>query len=735
MSAAPYEKKRRPAFHNFHLFLRIILDCLGIFANRRKIAISLHERRMRFLQMRTVKVRDYSLALFLVLTGLDWTARAGDAATALPQAPPQGPLKQLSLEQLGNLEVTTASKSPEQVWKTAAAIFVITQEDIKRSGATSIPEALRLAPGVEVARVDGNTWSIGIRGFGSNLTRDVLVLIDGRSVYSTLLAGTYWDVQDTVIEDIDRIEVIRGPGGTVWGPNAVNGVIDIITKKSQDTQGTLVTLGGGDEEQGFLSARYGGGNSKGLTYRVYGKGFNRGPEFHPNGQDYDRWRSIQGGFRTDWNKNARDTFTLQGDIYDEGAGESANLVSYTPPYSQQLDQTAPLSGGNLLGRWTRVFSEGQDIQLQAYYDRTNRHSPNFGDLRNTFDVDYLQRFRIGDRNQFSFGLGARASQGHEIEIASGLFFSPGTRTDQLYSAFVQDNIALVPNRVTLEIGTKLLHTNYTGVQAEPSARFMWTPTETETIWAAFTRAVRTPSDGERDFFLSGYIGPDPATGLQRFARFNGNPNFKSEVLNGYELGFRHLLGKSFYVDLAGFFNQYHDLFSEDLTGGFGMETTPPPSEIPPSTHLLLPAEFGNGLMGTTTGGEFAPEWKPTSFWALKGSYSFLHMVLKKEPGSQDVGTGPIIAGSSPQHQVLAQSQFDLPRHFTLDLSYRYVSALPAQTVRAYSTGSVRLGWNPTRHLELSVVGSNLLQPYHFEYPSTAINRSFYGKLEWRSKEN
>src|SRR5271168_4479612 len=293
-------------------------------------------------------------------------------ATRPQTTPPQDQLKQLSLEQLGDLEVTSRSKAPEQVWKTAAAVFVITQEAIRRSGASSIPEALRLAPGVEVQQISSDKWSIGIRGFGSRLSRAVLVLIDGRNVYTTLLAGTYWEVQDTVMEDIDRIEVLRGPGGTVWGPNAVDGVINIITKSSKDTQGTLISLGGGNEERGFLSARYGGSTANGLSYRIYGKGFDRGPDYHSDNNNYDRWGAAQGGFRMEWTKNERDSFALQGDIYDERAGESVSSVNYTPPFSQVVIGNADLSGGNLLGRWTRKFREGEDIQLQAYYDRTNR---------------------------------------------------------------------------------------------------------------------------------------------------------------------------------------------------------------------------------------------------------------------------------------------------------------------------------------------------------------------------
>jgi iron complex outermembrane receptor protein len=660
---------------------------------------------------------------------------ASVATIAWPQADETSPtqLKQLNLEQLGDVEVTTKSKAPEQVWKTAAAVYVITQDDIRRSGATSIPEALRLAPGVEVARIDTDKWSIGIRGFGSRLNRSVLVLIDGRSVYTTLIAGTYWEVQDTAIEDIDRIEVIRGPGGTVWGPNAVQGVINIITKSSKDTQGTLASITGGNEEQGSLTARYGGGNAKGLTYRFYGKGFNRSPELHSDGNDYDHWRSVQSGFRADWKKSERDLFTLQGDIYDQRAGETVQSVNYAAPFSQIVTGSAVLSGGNLLGRWTRTFREGEDIQVQVYYDRANRYEPNFDDIRDTVDVDYLERSYLGSRNHLSYGLGARASHGHEPPVTTGLFFSPNTRTDELYTAFLQDDIALVPNRLTFEVGTKLLLTNYTGVEPEPSARLLWTPTETQTVWAAATRAVRTPSDGEEDFFLSGFIGTSP-TGLPFFARFNANRNFRSEKLDSYELGYRGLLGRNVYLDVASFFNQYADLFSEDITGAPFVESNPPP------THILLPAEFGNGLDGTTAGAEVAPEWKPTSFWRLRGSYSFLHMSIRKGPNSLDIGTAPITDGESPQHQALLQSSFDLPKRITFDFDYRYVSKLKSISIPAYSTGDARIAWTFWRHWEVSAVGRNLFQPGHVEFasdpgPNVAIKRSFYGKLVWTSKEN
>jgi iron complex outermembrane receptor protein len=645
------------------------------------------------------------------------------------------PLKRLSLQELSQIEVTTVSKKPVAANLTPAAMFVITADDIRRAGVTTIPEALRLAPGVEVARIDSDKWAIGIRGFGSRLCRSVLVLIDGRTVYTTLLAGTYWEVQDTVLEDIDRIEVIRGPGGTIWGPNAVNGVINIITRSTTETHGMLVAVGGGNVDQGVATVRYGGGKGQNFDYKVYAKAFTRGPEYHTDGRNFDDWRGVQAGFRTDFTRNTNNHFTVQGDIYEQRDGESVSATSYTQPYSQIIDANARLSGGNILGRWSRTFSAGNDLQVQAYYDRTNRREPNFEDIRDTYDVDYIQHLKLMARHNLTWGLGGRWSRGTDIQVVSGLTFSPAQRTDSLYTAFVQDEIALVQRRLTLTLGTKLLHTNFSEFEAEPSVRLMWTPAEKTQIWASYTHSVRTPSDAEHDFFLSGFIGTAP-DGTPFFARFNANRNFSPEQLNGYEAGFRQLIFKNVYIDVATFFNHYHDLFSEDITGAPFIETNPAP------THFLLPAEFGNGLLGQTKGIELAPEWRPTSFWRLRGTYSYLHMNLARSPNSLDIGTGPQIMGSSPQHQVNIESSFDVTKKVNFDLGYRYVSALPGQLVPAYSTGDARVGWMFHPGVELSVTGRNLLQPSHPEFGTdpgipdgaitlVGIKRSIYVKLTWR----
>jgi iron complex outermembrane receptor protein len=663
----------------------------------------------------------YGLAISFVLSSIP-------AEGSEPAQQPSNPLKELTLEQLGNVEVTTVSKEPEEVWKTAAAVYVITNEDIQRSGATTIPDVLRLAPGVEVAQIDSHSWSVGIRGFGGNLSRNVLVLIDGRTVYSTLFAGTYWEVQNVVMEDVDRIEVIRGPGGTIWGPNAVNGVINIITKSSRDTHGAMVNAGGGNAEQGFLNARYGGGNSRGLDYRIYELGFDRGPEYHPDGINFDRWRAMQAGFRSDWAKDARDNFTFQGDIYDEGAGTAQTVANYTMPYSQNLYATEPRSGGNILGRWQRVYKEGEDFQLQIFYDRTNRYDPNFTDLRNTYDIDFLDRFRLPGRQQISWGFGARWSLGYNSIVVPGLTFLPEHRTDRLVTAFLQDEIALIDKRLTFTFGTKFLETNFTGWQLQPTARLLWTPTNKQSFWVAFTHAVRTPSDVEENFTELEYTG-QTVDGLPLFGRFNPNPNFRSEELNGYEAGYRLLLRKSLYFDIAAFYNHYGDLLSEDITGAPYVQASPGPV-------IILPAQLGNGLVGTTKGIEFAPEWRPLPFWRLRASYSYLQMDINKPANSPDAETPSTIVGSSPKHQIAVQSKLDFAKVFSFDLTYRYVDALPALTMPSYSTGDARFAWQVRRQFKLSVVGRNLFQPHHFEDggvdpgPNIAIQRSVYGQITW-----
>jgi iron complex outermembrane receptor protein len=661
----------------------------------------------------------------LLLVGLVKESRA-HAPQSNPEKPSQ--LKQLSLEQLGNIEVTTASKEPVKVIRSPAAVYVLTQEDIRRSGATSIPEALRLAPGVEVARVDADHWSVAIRGFAGQFSKSLLVLIDGRSVYTPLFDGVFWDVQNVMLDDVERIEVIRGPGGTIWGANAVNGVINIITKSAKDTHGTLATLGSGNVDQGTGGVRYGGSAGKDFNYRIYGIGSIRGPEFHSDGDGFDHLRMGQMGFRTDWKSGEKDTFTVQGDIYRGESGERVFIASFSPPTETQQNDKAYVSGGNLLARWQHATGEGSDVQIQAYFDRTNRQDLELGETRNTFDIDFVHHARLHGNQKLTWGLGARVSPSNFIPTSAGVNFLPNKQTDSIYSGFVQYELAIVRDKLTLTGGTKLEHNNFSGFEYQPSVRLLWTPTDHQSFWAAVTRAVRTPSRLDQNVAFAILVRATPPPPI--FFEIVGDPKLAAEQLIGYEAGYRTQVNRNVYVDFTGFYNTYRDLQSYGPIS-LGVADTPPP----PHVFILLP--YANGIKGNTAGVEIAPDWKITRWWQVRGSYSFLHMGLKDKPGFTD--TGMLLSsyeGSSPRHLVAFESRFNLPKHFELDQTYRYSSALSAQSVRAYSNADVRLGWHVGEGLDFSVVGQNLLRPSHKEFggdpgPLVGIKRSVYAKMTWR----
>ncbi len=666
--------------------------------------------------------RTIVVIALVLLAGLVNVALAGPE----PDKKSDESLKQLSLAQLGDVEVTTASKEPEEVWKTPAAIYVLTNEDIRRSGATSIPEALRMVPGVQVSRIDNDHWAVGIRGFADQFSKSMLVMIDGRSLYTPLFAGVYWALQDGIIlDDVERIEVIRGPGGTIWGANAVTGVINIITKRAKDTHGALASVGGGNIDQGIGGFRYGAGNGN-LDYRIYGKGFSRGAGFHSDDQGYDTWRSAQMGFRTDWDVRRNDHLTIQGDMYKGGVGETVGYGSFTPPEQIISNQAVAVSGGNLLASWRHDLREGSDIQVRAYYDRTYALAPHYQETRNTFDLDFIHHLTLGERHNFIWGVGARLSPSQFVQTIPTLDLIPHDFANNVYSGFVQDEIAIVPNKFSLTVGSKLEHNSYTGFEFQPSVRGLWTITPRQTFWAAVTRAVRTPSRIEEDFRLIDFGIANPLV----YLAVDGNPHLSSERLIGYEAGYRTLVTPKIYIDIAVFHNDYNDLINLG-TPTVTLDTTPTP------VHLTVHLPFANGLRGNTDGFEIAPDWKPSRWWQMKATYSYLNLNLESIPGVVD-STGYVgkDEGSSPHNQVTLQSRFNLPRGFEFDQTYRYVSALPAFLVGSYSTADVHLAWRATRQMEFSVVGENLIQPHHAEFggnpgPLVGIKRSVYAQITWR----
>ena len=669
----------------------------------------------------------------LVVAGwLCLIAAAGFLAVAHAQGPNPGEttaqdLNQLSLEELGNVKITTVSKDLEPMQKTAAAAYVITQDDIQRSGATSLPEALRLAPGVEVARIDADHWSVSVRGFAGQFSKSLLVLIDGRSVYTPLFSGVYWDAQNVMLADVDRIEVIRGPGGTIWGANAVNGVINIITKSASDTTGLLSNLGGGNLDQGVGNLRYGQTSAKGFSYRLYSMGALRGPEFHPDGNNFDRWRMGQAGFRADWVRGAKDSFTVQGDGYRGQSGESLLLTNYSPLAEVAEQDKSGFAGGNLLARWEHKMGEGSDVQIQTYFDRTNRDSIELGETRNTFDVDYIQHARTYEKQELTWGLGARLSPDNVIQSSPSVNVLPNKHTDTIYSSFVQYELPFDGDRFTVTAGSKFEHTSFSGYDYQPSVRLLWSPTAHQSAWLATTRAVRTPSRVDQDVQFNILVEATPAPPV--FFQIVGSPNLRPEKLIAYEAGYRAQINRKVYVDFAGFFNIYNDLQGYGPIG-LALGTNPPPVDI----LFVLP--YANVIEGRTIGTEITPTWDVTHQWQLRGSYSLLHMDLKDKPGFTDVGNLlSTYLGSSPTHVANIQSILDLPGRLEFSQTYRYSSQLPEYTVHPYNTADARLGRAMSEGLSFAVVGQNLLRPNHPEFggdpgPLVGVKRTIYASLTW-----
>ena len=630
-------------------------------------------------------------------------------------------LKNFSLEELGELAVTGIEKQPEQVWNTPAAIYVITAEDIRRSGATTLPDVLRLAPGVIVNQLDSNRWAVGIRGFADTLSKGMLVLIDGRNVYSPLQGGVHWAVQDLVLHDIERIEVIRGPGGTIWGANAVNGVINIITKTAQQRRGLDVSLTGGTLDLARMAFSFGSSGGPTMDYRIYGKWFTRGPQFHTDGQDWDDWRSGQGGFRIDWTASQKDSVTFTGDLYKTVTGLRSSVSRFVPVVVETVDANAHLSGGNLNAAWTRTFAGGSVLQLQVYFDRTRRDTVTFIESRNTVDVDLNHNLARWQRNDFSWGAGFRFSPSAFQQTIPTLTFIPEDKSYNLGSFFAQDRIHIVPSRFALTVGSKFEYNNYSGMEYQPSVRLLWTPGSNQSVWGSVARAVRTPSRLERDIRL--IVLTNPAVPL--YASLEGTPDYDAEPMISYEGGYRRLITPAFYIDFAAFHNEY------DKVLGFGNFVFT--NETDPIPHTRFTVPIVNGVEGSVRGLEITPDWKPLPSWNIKGSYSYLRLFLRSKPGLTDQTRPLTEEGSAPRHQVRIQSRVDLPGDFELDQTYRYVGRLPAQNVDAYHTIDARFGWHYSNRLEFSVAGQNLLRPRHAEFGTTPvlIRRSVYARITIR----
>jgi iron complex outermembrane receptor protein len=664
-----------------------------------------------------------------------------DAPT--PGEPPD--YTKLSLEELMKIKVNTVSRTESTVGHSPAAVFVITREMIARSGATVLPELFRMVPGMDVARIDGNKWAVSVRGFNQRFGDKLLVQVDGRTVYNPLFSGVYWDAVDYPLEDIERIEVIRGPGASVWGANAVNGIINVITRRAKDTQGGLLSGGGGTEEHGFGTLRYGSKGGEKLHWRVYGKGFTRGEQFSQVGDPNDRWWGVSGGLLVDGQVNERDSFTFQGDFLSSEAGRKDLRPMVAAPFVLTNVETEVTHSGNMLARWSRQLDHDSGWTLRAYWDHVQRKGDNgFVDLRwDTFDLDFQHQLPRRNRQRIVYGLGYRYVDAFLGPSASdggfAVSFPSPNRHPQLFSAFAQDQIVLVDDKLSLTLGSKLEHNDFTGFEVQPTTRLLWTPTGLHSVWAAVSRAVRTPNLSEDGI---GTRQLPVSTSPLVFPQLTGSPDFESEELMAYELGYRAQPTDPFSIDLALFYNVY-DKLRVAVPGALK------PSAAPRT--LDLPLSFQNRMKGKTYGAELSTAWKLADWWRFHGAYTLVKMNLHADP-TLPAGTrnnAEAAEGQSPQQQIYLQSSWDGPRQLRFDLIGRFVDRLHGfnptgvgggDVIDDYASLDARVGWKPRKSLELAIVGQNLLDNHHPETGTAQFLRSspvqgrrgVYGKVTiWR----
>ena len=673
------------------------------------------------------RFNEFGILLFLlgVLSGVvivSAPSYAGD--------PPDIPtdLTRLTLEQLMDIQVTSVSRGEEDFSKAPSAIFVLTQEDIRRSGVNTIPEALRMVPGVQVAQIDSGTWSISARGFNSRFANKLLVMIDGRSVYTHVFSGTFWDEQDLVLEDIERIEVIRGPGSTLWGANAVNGVINIITKKAQDTLGGQISAGGGNLDRLIGSIRYGEKIGDNAAVRVYGKYYNRNNLDDLQGNPApDEFETGRGGMRLDWDASESNSFTFLGDVmvgeYAGKTSDAVNSLSFAPTTADLVGDTQ-VRTANFVTRWKHQYSDTSDSTLQFYYNRDHRDGRNLkGLLVDTYDLDFQHRFQLGSQHEILWGVGHRVIH-DSFENSIGISFLPDSNLNYISNIFIQDKISLIENELYFTIGSKFSINNFTGFEFQPSARLAWTPNDKHTVWASVSRAVHTPGRAGDSARLNAAVVTLPGP-TQAVAVFQGQKDFESEDLLATEVGYRIRPHEKLFIDVATFVNIYRDVTSVEVGTPF----------VNPAGFVELPLVSGNRLEGETYGVEVAATWDAADWWRLNSAFTWFQMDLRKDPISTDQNIAAL-EGNDPKFQWNIRSHIDLSSNWEFDQTLYYVDALKSQQVRSYFRLDLRVGWRPTKNIEVSVVGQNLLDDQHQEWGNdriqtndrNLIERSVFGKV-------
>lgn len=645
---------------------------------------------MNWLFKRVTPLRFGPVSRGVAALGIAFGATGAVAADASGEIRSPAELSRMSIEELADIAITSVSKRPELLSDAAAAVYVITREDIRRSGANSIPEMLRLAPNLQVARVDASQYAITARGFNSTTANKLLVLIDGRSVYTPLFSGVFWDVQDVMPENIDRIEVVSGPGGTLWGANAVSGVINIVTRDAKDTQGGLVTAGAG---AGLRSAavRYGGKLGEDASYRITAQGFKRSDTANAGGVSaQDSWDKQQVGFRLDWGR-ANDALMVEANAYDGSI-------------DQKVFDDKSVSGNHLLARWNRKLADNSSLQIQTYYDRSKRVYPGtFGEVLDTYDFDVQHRFPIGARHDIVWGGGYRLSR-DDVSNSAMLAFLPAQRNLTLANVFIQDSVTL-DEHLQLTVGAKVEHNNYTGLEFQPNVRLAWKLPDHALLWSAISRSVRTPSRVDSDLY---------APGNPPFF-FAGGPNFQSEKQTTYEIGYRMQPVPHASFSISTYYNVYDQLRSTEAAGGG------------------LPAILANKLEGNTYGVEMWGSYRVTDWWRLNAGYNYIKKDLRLDPGSRDVTS--LGAGTDPAHQFSVRSTMNLAHSLELDVTLRSIAQLTNPNVPGYTALDARLGWAVSKDVDISLSGFNLLDPHHPEFGAapgrSELGRSFYLKMLWK----
>jgi iron complex outermembrane receptor protein len=636
-------------------------------------------------------------------------------------------LARLPLEQLTETEVTLASRREQRLLQAPQAVYVISEEDIRRSGATSIAEALRMVPGVEVDRIDSNKWAISVRGFNGRFANKLLVLMDGRSVYSPLFSGVFWDVQDVSLEDVERIEVIRGPAASLWGANAVNGVINVVTKPARNTRGVLIDGAVGTEDRVLSGARYGARLGQGLYVRAYEKYVKRDSYVTEARADAgDAWDVLRGGLRLDWDSSDRDSLTFQGDVYGGSGGGRLDMPLPASPYFENGHEAIELSGANALGRWKRQFSSSSQLVVQGYYDHTRREDGTHRETRNTFDLDAQHGFAVGERLGLTYGLDFRSTS-DDLSESPMASFDPVRRTDRLWSVFGRGDLAFASDRLHLVLGSRVEHNDYTGSEFQPDLRLLYGPGDRWSVWAAVARAVRSPSRVESDLEPALVLSTPPTNGgMPVLATIQGNPELGAEDVVSYETGGRLMLGRKTFLDATLFHAEYTNL-----------RTVEPPPTFPGSdiqTPLVIPEMFANLGRASTTGVELAAFWEAARCWRLAASGSWLRLRTELDPSSRDTSLA-VEAEESPSYEAHLRSYLDLPGDTSLDVALYEVGA--HREVPAHLRLDARIAWRPKPALEIAAVVQDALEARHIEFSPgfltspVLIQRAAYVKLTLR----